>query len=132
MKYKVNQKDVLPDNQLRGEDGWNRMRVQWLCTKDNMGSVHTLMGRTVFPPNGASHELHVHKNAEEVLYVTTGRGRAKVADEEFDITAGDMVFIPVGAEHFFRNTDPNEEMETIWVYGGVGTLKDSGYRPINK
>jgi mannose-6-phosphate isomerase-like protein (cupin superfamily) len=130
MKYKINQKDVLPDKSLRGEDGWNRMQVQWLCTKDNLGSKHAVLGRTVFPPNGASHENHVHENAEEILYVVSGRGKARVADEEFDIEAGDVVFIPVGAEHFFINTDSNEEMETIWLYGGVGTLKDSGYRPI--
>ena len=132
MKYLINQKDIKPDQNLKGEDGWNRMQVQWLCTEANLGSKHAVLGRTVFPPNGASHELHVHENAEEILYVLSGRGRARVADEEFDIGPGDIVFMPVGAEHYFKNTDPKEEMETIWLYGGVGSLKASVYRPINE
>ena len=55
-----------------------------------------------------------------------------MADEEFDIGPGDVIFIPVNAEHFVVNTDPEKEMEMIWLYGGVGSLETSGYRPINE
>ena len=132
MKYKINQKDREPEKNLRGEDGWNRMRVQFLCNEAYMGSKHAVLGRTIFPPKGASHELHVHENAEEIIYMISGNGKARVADEEFDIGPGDVIFIPVNAEHFVVNTDPEKEMEMIWLYGGVGSLETSGYRPINE
>ncbi|MGI6161495.1 MAG: cupin domain-containing protein [Christensenellales bacterium] len=132
MKYKINADDVAVDKSLREEDGWNRMQVQWLSTTDTTGSKHAVLGRTVFPPKGASHELHTHDSAEEILYVVSGTGRARVADEEFDIGPRDVVFVPVGAKHFFINTSPTEEMETIWLYGGAGTLEASGYRSINE
>jgi mannose-6-phosphate isomerase-like protein (cupin superfamily) len=132
MKYKVNQNDVTPEKSLKGEDGWNRMQVQFLCNEANMGAQHAVLGRTIFPPNGASHELHVHENAEEIMYIVSGKGTARVGDEEFDIGQGDVVFVPVNVGHIVRNTDPENIMEMIWLYGGVGSLKASGYRHINE
>ncbi len=104
------------------------MQVQFLCSEANMGSQHALLGRTIFPPNGASHELHVHENAEEIMYIVSGSGRARVGGEEFDIGQGDVVFVPVGTGHIVKNTDPENIMEMIWIYGGVGSLEASGYR----
>lgn len=130
MKTKINEKEVCPDKDLKQEEGWNRMKVQWLCTEKTMGSKHTVMGRTVFPPKGASHELHIHENAEEVLYVVSGHGRAITGDETFEIGPGDVIFAGVGIPHYFENTDETEEMVTIWVYGGVGSLEASGYKQV--
>ena len=126
-KYCINESEVKPATDLKHEDGWNRMQVQRLCTEANFGSKLTVMGRTIFPPNGAAHELHYHENAEEVIYILRGHGRALVNDEEFDFKEGDVIFVPVGAPHFIRNTDPVEELEHIWVYGGVGSIEKSGY-----
>ena len=64
-----NLKDVPVDTGLKEEDGWNKMAVQWICSQQTMGSKKAVLGRTVFPPNGASHERHTHDCAEEILYV---------------------------------------------------------------
>ena len=126
----LNIRDVTPDAGLRAEEGWNRMQVQWLCTEETVGSQHAVLGRTVFPPGGASHERHTHDFAEEILYVVSGHGRAISGDEEFEIGPGDVVFVPVGDVHYFVNTSETEPMETLWLYGGVGSLKASGYKPL--
>ena len=127
-----NLKDVPVDTGLKEEDGWNKMAVQWICSQQTMGSKKAVLGRTVFPPNGASHERHTHDCAEEILYVVSGHGWAISGDEEFEIGPGDVVYVPVGDVHYFINTDPQQEMETIWLYGGAGSLEASGYRPVNE
>jgi mannose-6-phosphate isomerase-like protein (cupin superfamily) len=48
--------------------------------------------------------LHIHPDAEEIVVVTRGRGLAIVADEQLAVQAEDVVYIPPGAEHEFRNT----------------------------
>ena len=54
------------------------------------------------------------------------------AGTRFEIGPGDVVYVPVGDVHYFINTDPQQEMETIWLYGGAGSLEASGYRPVNE
>lgn len=126
---KLNIKDVKEDENLKADDGWVRMHVQWLCTEKTMGSQSVVLGRTVFEPGGAAHELHTHSNAEEVLYVIEGQGMAISGDEEFEIGPGDVVFVPYGEKHFFKNTHDTKNLETIWIYGGAPSLEKAGYEP---
>ena len=127
-KYKTSVEEVPKQTQLRGEVGWNRMQVQFVINKDSLGSQLAMMGHTIFPPNGASHELHVHENAEELMYIMRGHGQATIGDETFEFKAGDLLFAPVNCPHIVANTDPEEEMEMLWVYGGCNTLEGSGYK----
>ncbi len=57
-------------------------------------------------PPGGRHvaELHIHPEAEEIVVITRGRGRAIVADKTFDIEHEDVVYVPTGTEHEFQNT----------------------------
>ncbi len=126
---KLNISQVEEDKNLREDDGWVRMHVQWLCTEETMGAQSLVLGRTVFEPGGAAHEYHTHPNAEEVLYVIKGNGIAISGDEEFEIGPGDVIFVPKGDRHFFKNTNDSEDLETIWIYGGAPSLKKAGYIP---
>lgn len=56
-------------------------------------------------PPGGRHvaELHVHPDAEELVVVTSGWGTAHVDDERQEISTGDVIYIPPGAEHEIRN-----------------------------
>jgi mannose-6-phosphate isomerase-like protein (cupin superfamily) len=59
----------------------------------------------LIPPQGRHvAELHVHPDAEEIVVVTRGEGLAIVSGETRDVRAEDVVYIPPGAEHEFRNT----------------------------
>jgi len=54
---------------------------------------------------GRGHERHNHPQADEILYVLTGRGEQMVDDgTPFPVTAGQAVFIPTGAWHSTVNT----------------------------
>ncbi|WP_158737257.1 cupin domain-containing protein [Alteribacillus sp. YIM 98480] len=129
-KRKVNVHDLRKDNNLSADEGWVKMDVKWVCTEHTMGSEHSVFGHTIFEPGGGAHELHTHPNAEEILYVIKGHGIAISGDEEFDIGPGDLVFVPKGEKHFFKNTHSTENLETVWVYGGAPSLEKAGYNPM--
>ena len=45
-----------------------------------------------------------HKNqVEHVQYVLQGRARIGIGDEEYEVKAGDAIYIPAGAPHWYRN-----------------------------
>lgn len=129
---KINFREITKDDKLRREDGWNRMEVQFLSTEQTTGSEFSVVGRTVFPPGGASHEMHVHENAEEIMVVLSGIGKAISGDEEMEVGPGDVIFVPKGDRHFVVNTSETETMEMIWVYGGAPSLEKSGYKPLHQ
>ena len=55
-------------------------------------------------PPGGDTEAHYHRRSEEIYFFTAGRGRMKLGDEESEVSAGDCVVIPPGAEHKLWNT----------------------------
>lgn len=129
---KRNYYDVQKENRLRQEDGWNRMEVQFLSTAETTGSEYSVVGRTIFPPKGASHEMHVHTDAEETMIIISGTGKAISGEEEMEIGPGDVIFVPKGDRHYVVNTSETETMEMIWVYGGAPSLERSGYKPMEE
>jgi quercetin dioxygenase-like cupin family protein len=56
------------------------------------------IGYSVFEP-GAAPEGHVHDGAEEVIYITAGRGRLVTPEGTFLLEPGTAVFIPIGLHH---------------------------------
>ena len=52
---------------------------------------------------GAQQPLHSHA-PQQVYVITRGSGRMKVGEDERDVAAGHMVFIPKNAEHGIVNT----------------------------
>lgn len=59
----------------------------------------------LIPPNGRHvAELHIHPDAEEIVVITRGTGTALIGDETREIRAEDVVYVPPGVEHEFRNT----------------------------
>lgn len=55
-------------------------------------------------PVGGATDEHYHPVAEEIYHFTSGSGRMRLADEEFDIRAGHAVVIPPGTPHKLWNT----------------------------
>jgi len=52
----------------------------------------------------AFEKKHSHPNAEEVAYIISGRGMAGVDDQEFEVKAGDSIWVPRGTVHWFHNS----------------------------
>lgn len=92
--------------------------IKWLSTPETTGAEEFSSGVVVLKPD-EGHERHTHPNSEEVLYFLNGEGVQTIADEEREITAGDMVYIPAGVEHSTTNTSW-EPLRFIAMYGPPG------------
>jgi quercetin dioxygenase-like cupin family protein len=123
--FQVHVSEVEPAPVER-EDGWREMDIRFLIRDDNAGSNEICFWRTVFPPGGA-HERHSHPNAAEVFYVLRGRGAAGSDDTEQEVTAGSVQYIPAGVVHWFRNLEPDQELELVGCYAPGGSLEAAGY-----
>ena len=44
----------------------------------------------------------VHENEDHVFYVLSGRAKAKVGDDDFEVGPGDALYVPKGMNHDFR------------------------------
>ena len=53
---------------------------------------------------GGETEEHYHSVSEEIYHFTSGSGRMRLADAEFEVTAGHAVVIPPGTPHKLWNT----------------------------
>src|SRR5439155_13148942 len=75
--------------------------LQWLVDRD-LGAQHVMAYRLRLDSDSAL--SHVHRGAEEVLYVLEGSGEVRVEGMTHHIGPGQAVFIPDGAEHAYVNT----------------------------
>jgi quercetin dioxygenase-like cupin family protein len=118
--------DVVPHvPDLRSEDGWVDMQVQFLIDQATAGSEDFLLGWTVLPP-AARHERHRHDNADEFFIVLSGAGEIYTDDGRESSAQGDVVFTPRGHWHGFDNTG-NEDVVLVWGWSGAGSLDAAGY-----
>ncbi len=54
-------------------------------------------------PVGGSTQEHCHPRAEEIYYITHGRGRMRIEDEERELRPGDAIAILPGQRHKLWN-----------------------------
>lgn len=108
------------------EKGWRDVDIRFIATRELTGSGAVCLFRTVFPP-GAAHEKHVHPNADEFIYVIRGRAGAGCGEEEFEVGPGSVQLVPKGTVHWLRNLDPDQPVELVGGYLGVGSLEEAGY-----
>jgi mannose-6-phosphate isomerase-like protein (cupin superfamily) len=55
-------------------------------------------------PPGSEQPVHRHDAQEQVYVITAGTGTMIVGDEEAQVTAGMLVFVPPATGHAIRNT----------------------------
>jgi len=69
--------------------------------------------------------MHVHHFQDETFYVVEGALRFKVAEETFDLAAGDFAYVPRGVAHGYVNTrqEPVRGLG-IFVSGGFDRFMD--------
>jgi quercetin dioxygenase-like cupin family protein len=128
MKYVVKLKDLAADSAMNEEKGFTKMALSWIFTNQNVPVTQCAVGHTNKAPGG-THVLHRHTNAEELIIMLKGRAMQIVGDEEFEIEAGDCVFIPKNVVHSQRALEP---VETIFIYIGATNLDDTGYELVQK
>ena len=73
---------------------------------------------------GGSSGIHVHNETDEFFYVVGGEGMVLVSGQEVNILAGDVVFVPKGAEHRIRNSGSTEALELITLVDKSGLASE--------
>jgi quercetin dioxygenase-like cupin family protein len=96
--------------------------VRNVINKDDTGGRKILM---LYSP-GKVHLLHRHPNAEQIMYVLEGSCLALSEGEPVRLKEGDVVFIREGEWHGVRN-DTDQQVVTLVIYAGAGTLEEAGY-----
>jgi mannose-6-phosphate isomerase-like protein (cupin superfamily) len=88
-------------------------------------------------PVGEDVGAHVHEREDQVIVVVSGTVGATVGEEEFELTAGSVVFLPRGIPHAQWNKgDDVARVLEIYTPGGfdlvferVGAIVASGRQP---
>ncbi|MGQ9552198.1 MAG: cupin domain-containing protein [Candidatus Bathycorpusculaceae bacterium] len=85
------------------EEGASKMKVRWLVTKA-VGAENFAMRMFEMEAGGYS-PLHSHPWEHEV-FILEGEGIVVGEEGEKRFRAGDVVFVPPGEKHQFRNDGP--------------------------
>ncbi len=80
---------------------WGTMK--WFVSPVTIPGAASSQGEVIVNP-GQGHARHLHEQADELIYVISGTGTQTVGDEEFPVTEGDTVYIPMGTLHSTLNT----------------------------
>jgi quercetin dioxygenase-like cupin family protein len=130
-RYRVSVEDVKPAPAAKNSIGFSNMDIRFLISDKTVGAKELSLFRTIFPPGFSAHQKHIHVGIEEVVFGIRGRGCVGIESpdgkgEEYEVSPGVAVFIPKDYVHWFRNLDPDKEVEICGVY----STPDAGeYKP---
>ncbi len=83
-----------------------KIRREMIVDSDSVGAEVLTFGYARYEPKAtgkAFEKKHSRPNAEEIAFITSGKGIAVVNNQEFEVKAGDSVWIPKGVMHWFHN-----------------------------
>lgn len=127
----------LQKNLLKLEDGIEEMITDLkgasrtiLIDEQTVGAEDITFGHSKFEPHTSIHKKHIHNNAEEIMYMLKGRGISGVDDNETEMKAGDTVWVPRSAVHWFYNPF-DEPCEFLFIYTRK-SLKEAGYEVVKQ
>ncbi len=84
----------------------------------NNGSQHLVLGTEELPP-GALIRTHKHMAQDEILLIQTGTAHVRLGDQERDVHAGGLVFIPANTWVSFKNTG-SEPISLVFIFSAPG------------
>jgi quercetin dioxygenase-like cupin family protein len=90
-----------------------------LIEPNTRNTEHFAMGLEEIDPNSEI-PMHSHSEAEEIIFVFGGKGKAFVDDEVAELIPGTVIYIPPNVEHRFVNTGD----EPLWI---TWTLSPPGF-----
>ena len=96
-----------------------------LVDKDTVGAEDITFAYCRFEAAISSHKKHVHRDAEEIVFILSGKGISGIGETEVEMCKGDTMFIPRGAVHWFYNPF-DEPVEMIFIYSRP-SLQSAGY-----
>ena len=96
-----------------------------LIDQETVGAEDITFGYWKWEPKTSLHKKRAHEDAEEVMYILSGRAIGGVGKEEFEIGKGDTVWVPRGMVHWAYN--PFDEPLEMLLVCSRPTLKSAGY-----
>lgn len=101
-----------------------------LVDEQTVNANEITFGHSRYEQKTSIHKKHTHGNAEEIMYILSGRGVAGVNNQETVVTSGDTIWVPKGAVHWFSN--PFEEpCEFVFLYT-KSSLKKAAYEMVDE
>ena len=96
---------------------WGKIRI--LSNAETTNAQRFSFGTVELAP-GKGHVRHNHPDADEVIYVVSGKGEQMLNDEDpVEVTPGACIYIPQGIFHSTVNTG-DEPLHLIVVYAPAG------------
>ena len=77
------------------------------------GTMGSILVEQTFPRGGMT-GLHAHDQGDELFYVVSGRGTARLGDTTDVIGPGDVIFVPQGHAHQIRNLTNDEPLQVVF------------------
>ena len=100
----------------------------------NNGSQHLVLGTEQIRPGGRI-RTHKHLEQDEVLLIETGTAHVRLGEQEADVHAGGLVFIPANTSIALQNSG-SEAINLVFIFSAPGfedymrcTSVPSGYSP---
>ena len=120
--------EIAGSDEMRIRHPWNpnsEVYLKHLAHRAGLRRVALTLARV--PPGRESFIYHSHEHEEEFLYILSGRGRAEIDGNSFEVGPGDfMGFTAPGVAHHLLN--PYEE-DLVYLMGGERSNLDIGHFP---
>lgn len=91
-----------------------------ISSKDTDGNI-AVFEQNGFTPKGGP-PLHIHHYQDEFFYIIEGEYLFQVADEKYQMKAGDTIFLPRNVQHAFIQL--SEKGKVIVSYMPAGKMED--------
>lgn len=115
-------KNIIHENNVEAKELPGRV-LRWLVTPEMNITDNFSMNVVVIKPGNTVKPAHAHPKMEEVIYVSSGRGKAYIDGVVHEIHEGTAVLFKPKSIHMLRN-DGNEEMKVICIFTPPATLDD--------
>lgn len=121
----------LPPVEVNKDEGWY-MKFRTFLTAKDTGSHSMMCFHAVSGTNATVHAKHLHEVSEEIFYVLRGRAAFGWDDEEYEIKAGDVIYVPIGVVHWCRTLGDAEPYEAIGFYTNAGSVAETIYKYVGE
>lgn len=97
---------------VKAGEGEPLMNGILMLLSPEVGSEAAILAEQIFPPGGQT-IVHAHDQGDELFYVVSGRGRARIGSRYEKIGAGDAILVSPGQSHQVANPY-DEDLKVIF------------------